>query len=93
MAKKSSPKVQKQASLALELAKKCKIIQVKQRANESHDDVVVRVAQKLKCPVATNDKALRKRLRDKGIPVIFLRGKKHLWMEGALEAKPSAIKV
>jgi len=85
MAEKGSPKMRKYASLALQLAKKCRIVRVRQGIDESHDDVVVRVAQKWKCPVATNDRALRRRLRDKGIPVIFLRGKKRLGMEGALK--------
>jgi hypothetical protein len=85
MTKKGSPKMRRHASLALELAQRCKIVQVEQGANESHDDVIVRVAQKWKCPVATNDRALRKKLRAEGLPVIFLRGKKHLWIEGALE--------
>lgn len=85
MAKKGSPKMRRHASLALELARKCKIVQVEQGANESHDDVIVRVAQQWKCPVATNDRALRKKLRAERLPVIFLRGKKQLWMEGALE--------
>jgi hypothetical protein len=83
MTKKGSPKMRKQASLALKLAQKCRIVQVEQGMNESHDDVVVRVAQKWKCPVATNDRTLRKRLRSKGVPVIFLREKTRLVLEGA----------
>lgn len=77
--------MRRHASLALKLAQRCKIVQVEQGANESHDDVIVRVAQKWKCPVATNDRALRKKLRAERLPVIFLRGKKQLWIEGALE--------
>ncbi|MFB0514917.1 MAG: PIN domain-containing protein [Candidatus Bathyarchaeia archaeon] len=84
MAKKGSPKMRKQASLALKLAQKCRVVQVKQGMNESHDDVVVRIAQKWKCSIATNDQTLRKRLRSKGITVIFLRGKNRLALEGAL---------
>ncbi len=84
MAKKGSPKIRKQASLALKLAQKCRIVQVKQGEEETHDDVVVRIAQKWKCPVATNDRTLRERLRSKGIPVIFLREKTRLALEGAL---------
>lgn len=84
MAKKGSPKMRKQASLALKLAQKCRVVQVKQGMNESHDDVVVRIAQKWKCAVATNDQTLRKGLRSKGITVIFLRGKTRLALEGAL---------
>lgn len=84
MAKKGSPKMRKQSSLALQLAQKCRIVQVKRGADETHDDVIVRIAQKLKCHVATNDRALRKKLRVGGIPVIFLRGKTRLALEGAL---------
>ncbi len=35
--------------------------------------------------VCTNDKALRRRLREKGIPVVYLRSKKILELEGMLE--------
>jgi hypothetical protein len=84
MAKKSSPKIRKQASLALKLAQKCHVVQVTQGEEETHDDVVVRIAQEWKSPVATNDQMLRKRLRKKGIPVIFLREKARLALEGAL---------
>ena len=84
MAKKGSPKMRKQASLALQLAQRCRIVQVKRGADETPDDVIVRIAQKLKCHVATNDRALRKKLRIRGIPVIFLRGKTRLALEGAL---------
>jgi len=84
MAKKGSPKMRKQASLALQLAKKCRVVQVWQGEDESTDDVIVRIAQEWKCPVATNDRMLRKRLRSKGIPVIFLREKARFALEGAL---------
>jgi len=84
MAKKGSPKVRKQASLALKVAQKCRVVQVKQYREETHDDVILRIAQEWKCPVATNDQMLRKRLRSKGVPVIFLREKTRLALEGAL---------
>ncbi len=83
MARKGSPKMRKQASLALKLTQKCRIVQVKQGTEENNDDVVVRIAKKWKCPVATNDRTLRKRLRNKRIPVIFLREKARLALEGA----------
>jgi rRNA-processing protein FCF1 len=84
MAKKGSPKMRKQASLAQKLAQKCRIVQVKQGMEETHDDVVVRIAQEWKCPVATNDRMLRKRLRRNGISVIFSREKTRLALEGNL---------
>lgn len=82
MAKKGSPKMRRQTSLALKLTQKCRVVQVNQGINEPHDDVIVRTAEKWKCPVATNDRALRKKLRNKRIPVIFLREKTRLASEG-----------
>ncbi|MCK5631991.1 hypothetical protein KAH85_05490, partial [Candidatus Bathyarchaeota archaeon] len=52
--------------------------------HESHDDLIVRIAHKMGYCVATNDKALRKRLRNLNVPVIFLRQKTKLTMTGSL---------
>jgi len=81
-AEKGSPKMRKSASLALRLAEKCHLVDVEQSVEESPDDVIVRVAAEWKCPVATNDKTLRRRLRDISVPVIYLRQKSRLEMEG-----------
>jgi len=80
--KKGSPKMRKEASLALELAEKCQLVDVEQGSEEASDDVIVRVAAEWKCPVATNDRMLRKRLRNINVPVIYLRQKSRLEMEG-----------
>ena len=82
MAEKGSPKMRQQALLALKLAEKCCFVNVKQSYKETHDDVIVRVAKDWRCPVATNDKELRKRLRIISVPVIYLRQKSHLEVEG-----------
>jgi len=84
MAEKGSPKRRKQASLALELTKKCYIVNIEKGARETNDDVILRIAAQWKSPVATNDRELRKKLRAQDIPVIFLRGKSRLEFEGAL---------
>ncbi len=34
--------------------------------------------------VCTNDKGLKKRLREKGVPVVYLRSKKILELEGGM---------
>lgn len=81
---KSIPKIRKQALLANRFAKKCKFMVVEKHLMESYDEVIVRVASKWKCPVATNDRELRKRLRKKKIPVIFLRQKSRLEIDGAV---------
>jgi len=83
MAEKGSPKMRQQVSIALKLIEKCQVVDVEQEVNETHDDVIVRVASEWKCPVATNDKALRKRLRNINVPVIYLRQKSRLEMEGS----------
>jgi rRNA-processing protein FCF1 len=43
------------------------------------------VASQTKSYVATNDRALRRRLRAAGVPVIFLRQRSRLAVEGARE--------
>jgi len=82
MAEKGSPKMRQQASLALKLAEKCHIVNVEQCFEETHDDMIVRVAKDWRCPVATNDRELRRRLRIISVPVIYLRQKSHLEVEG-----------
>lgn len=47
----------------------------------SADDAVVMVALKRKGVAVTNDMKLRRRLRDVGVPVVFLRGKQQLVLE------------
>ena len=84
IARKGSPKTRQQASLALKLAEKCRVVPVEKDLTETHDDVIVRVAAEWKCPVATNDRELRKRLRKMGVPVIFLRQRRRLELEGAV---------
>jgi len=84
LANESSPKTRKQASLALKLAEKCHVVHFEKSLKETHDDVIARVATEWKCPVATNDRELRKRLRHLGVPVIFLRQKHRLELEGSV---------
>jgi len=84
LAESSSPKIRKQALMALRLSKKCRFVSVDKNLSESYDDVIVKVALEWKSPVCTNDRELRKRLRKIGAPVIFMRQKQRLEMEGAV---------
>jgi len=84
MAEKGSPKMRQQVSSALKLTEKCRMVDVEKKFNETHDDVIVRVASEWKCPVATNDGVLRKRLRHINVPVIYLRQKSRLEMDGGM---------
>jgi len=84
MAEKGAPSRRRQASLALKLAEKCKKIDVEKHLEETNDDVILRIATLWKSPVATNDRELRRKLRARAIPVIYLRSKNRLELEGAL---------
>jgi rRNA-processing protein FCF1 len=84
LAESNSPKKRKQARLALRLAEKCRTVPAEKGLRETYDDVIVRVAAEWNSPVATNDRELRRRLRNLGVPVIFLRQKRRLELEGAV---------
>lgn len=83
MTHEAAPKLRKQATFAQELTKKCKIVEIERNQDETNDDVLLRVAESWRSPVATNDGELRRKLRARRIPVIFMRGKKRLELEGA----------
>ncbi len=48
------------------------------------DDQLLRYTKDVQGVLATNDRMLRRKARKAGIPVIFLRGKKHLALEGSV---------
>ncbi|MEM4678678.1 MAG: hypothetical protein QXP17_00045 [Candidatus Jordarchaeales archaeon] len=48
------------------------------------DDAILEYARRERCVVATNDNVLRKRLRKAGIPVIYLRQRSHLCIDGEI---------
>ncbi len=76
--------MRRQASLALRLAEKCRLVPVERSFEETNDDVVVRVAAEWKCPVATNDRMLRRRLRDLNVAVVYMRQRSRLEIEGSI---------
>jgi rRNA-processing protein FCF1 len=84
LAKATSTKERKQALLALKLVERCRVVSIEKGLGESYDDVIVRVAAEWKAPVATTDRELRRRLRSLGLPVIFLRQKQRLILEGSV---------
>jgi hypothetical protein len=79
LANGGTEKTRKEASFALVLAKKCKLVDYD---SESADDALVRAASEWGCPVFTNDKMLKKRLRDINVPVIYVRQKSRLEIDG-----------
>lgn len=79
---RKSEKVRRQALLALEIAKKCRIIEACVEPGENYDDVLLRTAKECNCIVATNDRNLRRKLREARLATIFLRQRTHLQIEG-----------
>jgi rRNA-processing protein FCF1 len=84
LTQKSSPKMRKNATFALSLAEKCKYVKVVEKPKEQTDEAIVRVAQAWKVPVFTNDKLLKKKLRDISMPVIYVREKSRLEIDGLI---------
>ena len=52
-----------EASLALQLASRCRVVEVSLQPEETVDDAIVKAAQKLSAVVATNDIELKKKLK------------------------------
>jgi rRNA-processing protein FCF1 len=84
LAEEGSPAMQKKASYALKLAEKLKSVDVKQESGNSTDDVIFAIAKSWECPVFTNDRKLRKRLRDINVPTIYVRHKSKLEIDGRI---------
>ncbi len=84
LSEKNSPKTRRNASFALSLAEKGRYVKVPDKPNETTDDTIVRTAQKWNSPVFTNDKALKKRLRNINVPVIYVREKSRLEIDGLM---------
>jgi uncharacterized protein len=84
LAKRGSLKMRKNALYALKLAEKCKYVEVDSPPSTLADDVIVKIAEEWKSPVFTNDRQLKKRLRDISVPVIYVRQKSRLEIDGMI---------
>ena len=75
-------KIRLNANLALKLANssKVEIKDISLLENETVDDALLRVSEVL----ATNDIELKKRAKDKGITIVYLRQKKYIAVEGKI---------
>ncbi|MBS7623320.1 nucleotide-binding protein [Candidatus Bathyarchaeota archaeon] len=71
----------RKAKFALRLLKRCEEIGEVDAAG-TVDDALVNYAKRHRVVVATTDRKLRKRLRDINVPVIYLRGRSRLELEG-----------
>ena len=79
-----SSEMRKQAEYALKLAEKCTFLEVQQEKDTPADDLIIQVASKHEYAVFTNDRQLRHRLRDINVPVIYVRQKSRLEIDGRL---------
>jgi rRNA-processing protein FCF1 len=85
LAEKGSPTMQRKASYALKLSERCKLMRIDKKSVFSSDDAIVEAAGEWNCPVFTNDRELRKRLRNINVPVIYVRQKSRLEIDGRIQ--------
>jgi hypothetical protein len=85
LSKRKKIKERKNALMTLQFIKNFDIVNVERLQKESVDDLIIRLAKKWNSPVATNDKELRRSLRNRGIAVIYLRQKSRLEIEGMIK--------
>lgn len=78
ISEQGKPKERTAAKIGLILAKRGKVIKVSGPA----DEVILNLALKGRCGVGTTDADLRKEIRRLGVPVIYLRQKSHLAIDG-----------
>ncbi len=83
-AEKGRPKMRKNAAYALKLATKCKYVKVDAPVSAPTDDIIVKIAKEWSAAVFTNDRQLKKRLRDISVPVIYVRQKSRLEIDGMI---------
>jgi uncharacterized protein len=81
---KDSPKIRREALFALKLSEKCKYVPVETNEGMTTDDAIVRIAKKWGSPVFTNDIQLKRKLRDISVPVIYVRQKSRLDVDGLI---------
>ncbi len=83
LAKDGSPQMRKRASYALKLAEQCRMVNVEEDESPP-DEAVLQAAARWNWPVFTNDRELRKKLRNINVPVIYVRQKSRLEIDGRL---------
>lgn len=84
LSKEGDLKTRKQAETVLTIIERgaLRVVEVDLRPSETVDELIARVAVLWKCLVATNDRELRKRLVNSGVPVVYLRQRNRLEVRG-----------
>ncbi len=71
--------------VARDLAKRCRIVGPDGLPDaDSVDDQVLEYTRAVNGVLATNDRALKRKAREAGVPVLILRGRKHLVLDGVV---------
>jgi rRNA-processing protein FCF1 len=83
IASQGQEKTRRRAEMALKLAQKCTLLETEDSSG-STDDLILEIARTQRYPVFTNDRQLRNRLRDINTPVIYVRQKSRLEIDGRL---------
>ncbi len=74
-----------QFRIAKDLVARCRVVEVNPNSEQKDvDSQLLDYASSVESVLATNDRELRQRARAKGVPVLFLRGKKILMLEGTV---------
>ena len=84
IAEKGPQKTKKMVSYAMKLADRCTLVDIGEEKSSSPDDLLVEIGSRWGCPVFTNDRQLRKRLRNINVPVIYVRQRSRLEIDGRL---------
>jgi rRNA-processing protein FCF1 len=71
--------------VALDLVERCSLVDIdKDLSSKSVDDQILDFAEACNGVIATNDKELRSRALQRSIPVLLMRGKKRLVLQGTV---------
>ncbi|MGY5854771.1 MAG: nucleotide-binding protein [Candidatus Thorarchaeota archaeon] len=74
-----------QFRIAKDLVARCRVVEMNPNSEQKDvDSQLLDYASSVEGVLATNDRELRQRARAKGVPVLFLRGKKILMLEGTV---------
>ncbi len=78
----ASPSFVKELSFAEKLAERCSVLEVEAEDEETVDESILRTAIENRMIVGTADAELRRRLREVGVKVLFLRQRRYLELVG-----------
>lgn len=71
--------------VALDLTERCRVVEIDQSMKDFLvDDQLLEYAISVRGVLATNDRELRERAAERGVPVLMLRGRKHLELKGSI---------